>query len=419
MKIRILHPARMVDQLRAFSSRLKDRFLRIRAFHEKWWSKAPLPLEPVHTTEGENPENTPEKPGRFSRKSKLLLLLAAVPVLALTLGSIGFWGWIHQLDIPFPRAGDAGKVIWIAPGSHTQQILQQLVTEGIIPSSRRTLAYAYLWWNDNRGGLKAGEYRFAPSPSLREVLEILIQGKVHYRTLTIPEGWDLRQIGEILVSKGFGTLQEIRSLLANPEPIQELDPRAVDLEGYLFPDTYFYTRGTSAREMITRMVQRFQSAFPPAKQNRAREMGFSLRDMVVLASLIERETSLPVERPLVSAVFHRRLKLGMRLQCDPTVVYASSRIGKYDGVIRQSDLNLDSPYNTYRFPGLPPGPIASPGEASLEAALHPAENNYLYFVAKGDGGHQFSANLTDHNQAVQLYQRMPTRRDGIVRRHVR
>lgn len=323
------------------------------------------------------------------------------------------------MDIPFPRTGDAGKVIWIAPGSHTQPILQQLVTEGIIPPSRQTLAYAYLWWNGNRGGIKAGEYRFAPSPSLREVLEILIQGKVHYRTLTIPEGWDLRQIGEILVSKGFGTRQEIQSLLADPEPIQKLDPQAVDLEGYLFPDTYFYTRGTNAREMISRMVQRFQSAFPPARQNRAREMGFSLRDMVVLASLIERETSLPAERPLISAVFHRRLKLGIRLQCDPTVVYASSRIGKYDGVIRQSDLNLDSPYNTYRFPGLPPGPIASPGEASLEAALHPAENNYLYFVAKGDGGHQFSANLTDHNQAVQLYQRMPARRDGTARRHAR
>lgn len=419
MKIRIFLPARIVDRLQPFFSRLKDRLLRLRALYENLRTKAPSPSEPVYTAEAENPEMIPEKPGRFSGKYKFLLRIAAVPILVLTLGSVGFWWWIHQLDVPFPRAGDAGKVIWIAPGSHTQQILQQLVTEGIIPSSRRTLAYAYLWWNDNRGGLKAGEYRFAPSPSLREVLEILIQGKVHYRTLTIPEGWDLRQIGEILVSKGFGTLQEIRSLLADPEPIRKLDPQAVDLEGYLFPDTYFYTRGTSAREMISRMVLRFQSAFPPARQNRAREMGFSLRDMVVLASLIERETSLPAERPLISAVFHRRLKLGMRLQCDPTVVYASSRIGKYDGVIRQSDLNLDSPYNTYRFPGLPPGPIASPGEASLEAALHPAENNYLYFVAKGDGGHQFSANLTDHNQAVRLYQRMPARRDGIVRSHVR
>jgi UPF0755 protein len=395
---------KLVRQFLRWSSYLKNRFLLLRSLYGEWKTKrSPLP-ESVETEGSEGPEPDSPKP-EAPRKQRFFLILAAA-LLLVWVSSCGLaWWWIHQLDIPFHGYRETSKVLWIPSGSHTRQILQQLETEGIVPQHRQYLAYAYLWWRGNRGGIKAGEYQFSQSPSLREVLEILIQGKIFYRSLTIPEGWDLRQVQEILASKGFGAPQEIQLLLHNPEPIKKMDSLATDLEGYLYPDTYFYTRDTTAREIVNRMVQRFQNAFTSIRQRRAQELGFSIREVVVLASLIEKETSLPAERPLISAVFHRRLKLGIRLQCDPTVIYASSHIGKYDGVIRQSDLNLDSPYNTYRIVGLPSGPIANPGEASLEAALQPAESDYLYFVATGDGGHRFSTTLIEHNKAVQLHRR--------------
>jgi UPF0755 protein len=179
------------------------------------------------------------------------------------------------------------------------------------------------------------------------------------------------------------------------------------LEGYLFPDTYYFPSGLESKSIITAMVKQFRIAFKPEWQTRAEELGMSVHEVVTLASIIEKETGAPEERPLISSVFHNRLKKGMRLETDPTVIYG---IPDFDGNIKRRHLNTYTPYNTYKIKGLPPGPIASPGAAALEAALYPAQSKYLYFVSKKDGTHQFSATIKEHNAAVRKYQLRKKRR---------
>jgi len=201
--------------------------------------------------------------------------------------------------------------------------------------------------------------------------------------------------------------EDLLTLFKNTALISDLDPQAKTLEGYLFPDTYEYTANTTREQLVEAMVKRFRKVYTPEMQNRAAELGqsgWTTRQVITLASLIEKEAKVDSERELISSVFHRRLKTGVALACDPTVIYAALLEGKYRGKIYQSDLDRDSPYNTYRRAGLPPGPIASPGRRSIQAALHPAETNYLYFVvdaSKNDGSHKFSATSSEHQQAVQ------------------
>jgi len=332
------------------------------------------------------------------------LLVTVLLFLVLMLGWFTAWRrYQGELNAGYIGYAAENKLILIPAGAHTRSILQQLEKEGIIRTQWPALFY--LWWNKGRSGIKAGEYQFKRAMPSKNVMDILMEGKIFQRSLTIPEGWNLFQVAELLESKGFGSKPEIQNLLQNPERIRGLDPEAKNLEGYLYPDTYFYTRGTGVAEMLARIVNRFQRVFDDTRRRRAEELGLDIRDIVILASLIEKETAIPSERALISAVFHRRLKEGIRLQCDPTVIYASTLIGKFDGVIRRSDLNLDSPYNTYQVSGLPAGPIANPGLASIEAALYPSDDKYLYFVARKDGSHRFSASLAEHNKAILLYQR--------------
>ena len=210
-------------------------------------------------------------------------------------------------------------------------------------------------------------------------------------------------------SSGFGAAPDFLAATKNAALIKELDPAAPDLEGYLFPDTYTLPRQATAADLVARMVNRFRKAATPELLQQASARGLDVRELVTLASLVEKETAKADERPIVAGVYTNRLKIGMGLQCDPTVIYALMLAGRYDGNIRKGDLQIDSPYNTYRYAGLPPGPIAAPGEASLHAAANPADVPYLYFVSRNDGSHVFSTTLDEHNRNVNEFQRRRSR----------
>ncbi|MCD6451173.1 MAG: endolytic transglycosylase MltG [Acidobacteria bacterium] len=255
-------------------------------------------------------------------------------------------------------------------------------------------------------GIKAGEYFISRGSSLIDIYEKLMRGKVYLRQVTIPEGKDIFEIARIFEEKGFFPASEFLSACRDTKPIADLAPGAKTVEGYLFPDTYQLSHGTPPREIIRLMVENLKRVLTPELKKRAKELGLSIHQLITLASLIEKETSTPDERPLISAVFHRRLKRGMLLQCDPTLIYALKLAGRYDGNIRRRDLRFESPYNTYIHPGLPPGPVANPGKDSIIAALYPADVPYLYFVSMNNGRHYFSRTLAEHNRAVYKYQKL-------------
>jgi UPF0755 protein len=260
--------------------------------------------------------------------------------------------------------------------------------------------------------LKAGEYHFTHPISTLEVFEKLRKGEVYRVRVTVPEGLSRQEIVMLLSSNGFGPPDRLRQATAARDLIRSLDTAAEDLEGYLFPDTYFFARRATPKEIARTMVSGFTRVWTEGRQERARELGLSVREVVTLASLIEEETGASSERPLVSAVFHNRLRRNIPLACDPTVVYGVKRAKPYDGVINRSDLELDSPYNTYLRAGLPPGPICNPGSASIDAALYPASVDYLYFVSKNDGTHVFSSDYASHQSAVRRYQRRRMKDEG-------
>jgi UPF0755 protein len=205
-------------------------------------------------------------------------------------------------------------------------------------------------------------------------------------------------------AKGFGSAADFERASADPSAIRKLDPDATDLEGYLFPETYALPRRASADALTAQMVARFERVFGPDLRAAAASRGLSIRQAVTLASLVEKETARAEERPLVAAVYANRLRIGMGLQCDPTVIYALQKAGKYTGNLTRENLTFDSPYNTYRYAGLPPGPIAAPGRFALEAAVRPATVDYLYFVSRNDGSHMFASTYAEHQRNVRQFQ---------------
>ena len=211
-------------------------------------------------------------------------------------------------------------------------------------------------------------------------------------------------MAQVFEEKGFGTAEAFRAAAMNQKLIADLDPAAPDLEGYLFPETYSLPRDTPAAVVVEQMVAGFRKAVTDDLRTSANQAGLSVREMVTLASLVEKETGAPDERPLVAAVYRNRLKLRMPMQADPTVIYALQKAGKYNGNLSRDNLQYDSPYNTYQYAGLPPGPIAAPGKASLQAAAKPADVDYLYFVSKNDGTHVFASTLAEHNRNVFTWQ---------------
>lgn len=285
----------------------------------------------------------------------------------------------------------------IHPGSSARSIATTLKQEGTLRSQKAFLALHYLRGRDL---LKAGEYRFAGPTNTLEVYHRLVQGDVYVHTVVVPEGYNMFDIARAVEQAGLGSRQDFLQVARNQtELIADLDPQATSLEGYLFPDTYRFTRTQTLRDMASAMVERFRQ--------QARELGLEsdVHRIVILASIIEKETQVPAERPLVASVFQNRLEKNVVLAADPTVIYAALLNDRYDGVINQSDLQFDSAYNTYRYAGLPPGPIANPGRASLEAAMHPAETRYFYFVSDGQGAHRFAQTEAEHQRNVAAYRR--------------
>jgi UPF0755 protein len=330
---------------------------------------------------------------------KRLFLLLVVG--ALVAGAGGWWIYSRVID-PYRGYGEAEVFVDIPPGSSTATIGDRLVQAGVVRDAR-TFQVA-LWISGRSRGLRAGEYRFDAPLHALDVIDKIARGDVYRRRLTFREGLTVAEMAQVFEQRGFGTAAEFETAALNAALIHDLDPAAADLEGYLFPETYALPRGTSAAAVVAQMVDAFKTALTDDIRSSAAAAGLSIRQLVTLASLVEKETGTPAERPLVAAVYANRLRIGMGMQADPTVIYALQKAGRYDGNLRRDDLQFDSPYNTYRYAGLPPGPIAAPGKASLEAAAKPAEVGYLYFVSKNDGSHVFASTLAEHNRNVQTWQ---------------
>jgi UPF0755 protein len=334
-------------------------------------------------------------------KKLLISLLVVVVLIAGGAAAFAFY-MVNRIQEPYKGFPEAERFVEIPSGTGAAEIRRRLVEAGVVSDE---LAFrAALMWTGQSRALKAGEYRFDRPMSVVEVVEKLARGDVYGHPITFPEGLTIREMASIAESRGFGTADEFVKATRDASLVNDLDPAAKDLEGYLFPETYTLPRGTPVTKLVSLMVERFRDTYATLEAKRSNEVNLSTREIVTLASLVEKETGRPEERPLVAAVYWNRLNKKMAMQADPTVVYALVKAGTYDGNIRRRDLELDSPYNTYRYPGLPPGPIASPGRASLEAALAPASVEYLYFVSRNDGSHAFAETLAKHNANVQEYQ---------------
>jgi UPF0755 protein len=335
---------------------------------------------------------------RFFRLLLVVILLAG-------LAAAGSYWYVAQ---PYKGYTDEEIFVEVPTGAGVNAIGRRLIDAGVIRDQ-----WAFRLAMRLRGGpslhpspvtLRAGEYRFTEALTPSQVLDKLARGDVYLRPLTFPEGLTIAEMGAIYEKHGVGTAADFAAAAKDPSLIREIDPHASDLEGYLYPDTYALPRLARANEVVAQMVARFKEVYTPALRQEIAAKGLTVRQAVTLASIVEKETAKAEERPLVSAVYHNRLRIGMGLQCDPTVIYALLRAGRYTGNLTREDLRFDSPYNTYRYAGLPPGPIAAPGRPSLEAAARPASVTYLYFVSKNDGSHVFSSTLEEHNRNVREFQ---------------
>lgn len=311
------------------------------------------------------------------------------------------WFFWRALQSPYKGFSEPAKLVEVRKGQRTSVILRHLQAAGVVRDEYVPLIYIKLL--RNRDSLKAGVYEFTRPLSAVQVIDKLVRGDVVLKSVTIREGLDRFTIAKLFAAEGLGRESEWNRLTAEPELIRDIAPNAQSLEGYLFPDTYKFNPGTSARAIVQAMVQNFRRNF--TSEMAYITTGLDVHQTVTLASIVETEARLPQERALVASVYLNRLKRHMLLGADPTVIYALKLAHRWDGNIRKGDLQIDSPYNTYRFPHLPPGPIANPGLASLRAAAAPATTPYLYFVAKHDGSHAFATNIADHNRNVEIYQR--------------
>ena len=319
----------------------------------------------------------------------LIVFFLLLTLLAVALGA-------RQLILP--AGPPAETFVEVVPGMGSRAIGALLAEHGIIRSR-----YAFDLWHVLRGGtLKAGEYRFEQPATLAVVYNRLVRGDVYTQTVTIPEGFNLFDIAQAVQDAQLGSKESFLAA-ANQDValIADLDPRAKNLEGYLFPDTYRFQRHQPPSQLLAAMVRRFRQS------SASIGLGGDYHQIVTLASLVEKETPVAEDRPLVASVLTNRLAQDMPLMTDPTVIYAALLEKQYRGAIYQSDLKRDSAYNTYRHSGLPPGPICSPGIASLQAAMHPADSKFLYFVADaGASGHsRFATTLEEHERNVSAYRR--------------
>ena len=336
------------------------------------------------------------------KRALIWISIALLGALAMVAGfAWRVWGDLHR---PFETHAEAARVLIIEPGLGAHQILAQLETAGVIKSAYWARAYLSRYLDDPL--LQAGEYAFTGPMSATDVLDKLVRGDVLTHDVTLVEGLDMFETAHHLAASGFGDESEFLRLVQQADLIASFDPHASDLEGYLFPDTYSFARGTPESEIVAKLVRSFLKRFHgevlPLLEGKP---DVAIRDLVTLASIVEKETSRGDERPVVAGVYSNRLARRMGLFADPTVIYGLKLAGTWDGNLRRRDLEADTPYNTYRFAGLPPGPICSPGLASLEAAAQPAEVPYFYFVSRNDGSHVFSRTLAEHNRNVEIWQK--------------
>lgn len=335
------------------------------------------------------------------KKNKTILLIIILLLLIFILIRGGLFFYLHLssfVNEPF-NPGASDKAFTIKKGQSLKDIARNLEDESII--SNQTYFTLFTKFRKAEKKLQAGEYLLSASKSPDQILDILLKGKVQLYRITIPEGFTVKDIAGLVEKNNFCSKTAFETLCFDTSFIDSLGIESESLEGYLFPDTYFFTRHTSCEDIITAMVTHFKTVFTKEWQEQAKKMNFSIHDIVILASIIEKETGAASERPLISSVFHNRLKKNMRLESDPTVIYG---IKDFDGNIRRKDLRTLTPYNTYQIKGLPLGPIANPGALSLHAALNPAHSEYLFFVSKKDSTHQFSKTIQEHNRAVKKYQ---------------
>ena len=356
----------------------------------------------------------------------LILVVAAVVGLALLVVAGGWraaqdpkdlaFDAINRLaDDPANPADRSIRTFTVQEGEAAAHIAERLQSAGLIKDAR-----AFRWMADLQGvasELAAGDYELSPSMRPSEILSVLAKGKTKGNPMvTIPEGWRAEEIGERLQARGIGTADQFMAVVRqgnSSSPALSDRPPGASLEGYLFPESYAVDSKTTPENMADRMVAQFEERFTPEMRQKAAALGMSIYQVVILASVIEREAVIPSERPIMASVFYNRLKAGMPLQSDPTVQYAVAtadpqshlEFGWWKRSLTQQDLEIDSPYNTYRYPGLPAGPICDPGLASLTAAVEPAQTDYYYFVAKPDGSHAFASTLQEHNVNVQEFGR--------------
>lgn len=328
------------------------------------------------------------------RRLFLLVLMLGV------LGAGGAWWTWKQFDTPYRGYTDTEVFVELPQGSSTADIAGRLASMGVVRDPLMFRMAVRLSKADKN--LQAGEYRFVDAASPNEIITRLRRGDTFNHTVTFAEGLTIREMGGVFERAGLGAEKEFIRAAGDRTLIADIDPTAKSLEGFLFPSTYSLPRHAGPEGFVRAMVKEFkkQLGTEPLPDGIS-----SVRDLTSLAALVEKETADPSERPIVAAVYLNRLKIRMPLQCDPTVIYALMLRGRWDGNIRKGDLQIDSPYNTYRYAGLPPGPIASPGRASIDAVRHPADVKYLYFVSRNDGTHVFASSLAEHNRNVHRYQK--------------
>jgi len=335
---------------------------------------------------------------KFLAKILLLLLIGG--------GAVVAYVW-YSVEKPYGSYSAEGIFVDVPHGSSSRSVAHLLEKNGVI---RNAVAFEIYARQHPRRSLQAGEYHFDHPVSGKDVFWTLANGNVYQQPFTVREGETMFDIARELQDAKLMTADEFLGAARNPELIRDLAPQAKTLEGFLFPATYNLPRHPAATELTAQMAQKFREEWsrivPPGQDKTGAAHGRPLLSTITLASLVERETPKPDERPIVAGVFENRLRKGMLLQCDPTVIYALEQQGRYNGTLNGNDLREDSPYNTYMHSGLPPGPIGNPGEISLRAAIAPADTQFLYFVANTQGGHFFSATLEQHNQNVNRYRRL-------------
>lgn len=326
------------------------------------------------------------------------LAVFAIPVLG---ASLLVALTIPRLIIDMPVSNpDPPRTVVIPPRATLREVSGILEKEEVIPH-----AWLFTFWSKTMGlenFIRYGEYTFSGSLTIRKIMDLLVSGRTTLHPLTVPEGYSLKQIARKIEEQGLGNMEEILAAASDPGIVSGLGVPGDTLEGFCFPDTYLLPRDLPPDKILGRMVSRFWEVFDDNMKNKAGEMGMTILEAVTLASIVEKEACQAAELPLISAVFHNRLERNMRLMADPVVIYG---IEDFDGKLRKSDLRRPGPYNVYINRGLPPGPISNPGVASLRAALEPADVDYLFFVSKNNGTHKFSTTLSEHNVAVNTYQR--------------